>query len=102
MDEPFGSLDAQTREVMQQELEGIWRETRPTVIFITHDISESIQLADRIITMTAGPRGQVKGDYVVDAPRPRDVLSPKLRDLHAALRDDIREEVHRTFSRAGG
>ena len=60
MDEPFGALDAQTREVMQMELDQIWRATRPTIVFITHDIWEAILLADRVITMTARPTATFK------------------------------------------
>src|SRR5258708_36749681 len=55
MDEPFGALDAQTREVMQAEVDRLWRATKQTILFITHDIWEAILLGDRIITMTAGP-----------------------------------------------
>src|ERR1700730_4051205 len=60
MDEPFGALDAQTREVMQAEVDRIWRATRPTILFITHDIWEAILLGDRIITMAAGPDAHFK------------------------------------------
>ena len=55
MDEPFGALDAQNRELMQEELQAIWKETRKTVVFITHDIEEAIYLADRVIVFTARP-----------------------------------------------
>ena len=100
MDEPFGALDAQTREMMQDEFGRLWSESRPTVVFVTHDIQEAIQLGDRIITMTAGPPGRLKGDHRVDLRRPRDVLGPEFTDIHAALRDDIREEVRRVFERS--
>lgn len=73
MDEPFGSLDAQTRRRMQNELERIWSEVRKTVVFVTHNIRESIILADRVIVMSRD--GRVKNDVSIDLERPRDVTS---------------------------
>ena len=72
LDEPFASLDAQTREFMQLELLRIWRRTRKTAIFITHDIKEAIYLADRVVVFTARP-GRVKEQIDVDLPRPREL-----------------------------
>ena len=72
MDEPFAALDAQTREIMQTELLRIWRATRKTVLFITHQIDEAIFLADRVIVMTARP-GRIKEVIPIDIPRPRDL-----------------------------
>jgi len=72
MDEPFGALDAQTRRLMQNELVGIWGESRKTVLFITHDIDEAIILADRIVVMSKGPRAKIAATYEVDLPRPRE------------------------------
>jgi NitT/TauT family transport system ATP-binding protein len=71
MDEPFGALDAQTRELMQDELLGLWQELRKTVIFVTHDIEEALYLSDRIVVFTARP-GMVKEVLKVNLPRPRD------------------------------
>ncbi len=101
MDEPFGALDAQTREVMQHELERIWRETRPTILFVTHDIDEAILLGDRIATMTAGPAGRIKSVYSVDLPRPRDETDPAVIELHRRLRDDIGAEVTKALHAMG-
>jgi NitT/TauT family transport system ATP-binding protein len=101
MDEPFGALDAQTREVMQHELERIWSETRPTILFVTHDINEAILLGDRIATMTAGPAGMIKTIYTVDLPRPRDEIDPAVVELHRKLRDDISVEVTKTMRAQG-
>jgi NitT/TauT family transport system ATP-binding protein len=97
MDEPFGALDAQTREVMQRELERIRRETRPTIVFVTHDITEAILLGDRVVTMTAGPAATLKGVYPVELPRPRDETDPAAIALHRRLREDIGVEVLKTM-----
>jgi NitT/TauT family transport system ATP-binding protein len=70
MDEPFASLDAQTREIMQAELLDIWRQATKTVVFITHQINEAVYLSDRVIVMGARP-GRVIADVRVDIPRPR-------------------------------
>jgi NitT/TauT family transport system ATP-binding protein len=93
MDEPFGALDAQTREVMQRELDRIWRAHRSTVVFVTHDIDEAILLADRVVVMTAGPNARIKNCYPVDLPRPRQESSAGFGDLRRRLREDIGEEV---------
>jgi NitT/TauT family transport system ATP-binding protein len=70
MDEPFASLDAQTREIMQAELLNIWAQTKKTVLFITHQISEAVYLSDRVIIMSARP-GRLLADITIDLPRPR-------------------------------
>jgi NitT/TauT family transport system ATP-binding protein len=71
MDEPFGALDAQTREVMQSELLRIWELDRKTVVFVTHSIDEAILLSDRVVVMGTRP-GRIKTVIDVDLPRPRD------------------------------
>jgi NitT/TauT family transport system ATP-binding protein len=101
MDEPFGALDAQTREVMQAELDRIWRATRPTILFITHDIWEAILLGDRIITMTAGPDATFKTVAPVDIPHPRELTAPAAVELYRELREDIASEVRRTLQAQG-
>jgi NitT/TauT family transport system ATP-binding protein len=101
MDEPFGALDAQTREVLQRELDRIWRTTGCTIVFVTHDIWESILLADRIVTMTAGPRATIKTIEAVDLPHPRDPADPASLALYRRLRDDIGAEVTRVLRAQG-
>jgi NitT/TauT family transport system ATP-binding protein len=93
MDEPFGALDAQTREVLQQELDRLRRSTGATIIFVTHDIGEAITLADRVVTMTAGPAATIKTVATVDLPHPRDLTDPAALRLQRLLRDDIAAEV---------
>jgi len=70
MDEPFASLDAQTREIMQAELLKIWQQTTKTVVFITHQINEAVYLSDRVVVMSARP-GRLLADLTIDLPRPR-------------------------------
>ncbi|MRX52043.1 ATP-binding cassette domain-containing protein [Paracoccus sp. S-4012] len=101
MDEPFGALDAQTRDVMQRELDRIWRKTGQTIIFVTHDISEAILLADRVVTMTTGPAARLKSIHAVDLPRPRNPDTPEAVRLHALLRDEIGEEVSKVLRMQG-
>jgi NitT/TauT family transport system ATP-binding protein/sulfonate transport system ATP-binding protein len=98
MDEPFGALDALTREQLQRELLQIWGRTRVTVIFVTHSVEEAALLADRVLVMSAGP-GRIESDIAIELPRPRDVSSPEFnavrRDLarrltsHMADRRDL-------------
>ena len=95
MDEPFGSLDAQTRSRMQELLLGIWEKTRKTVIFVTHDVEESILLANRILVLTARP-GTVKEEIKVDLERPRKyeiVTTPRFVSIKQRALELIREET---------
>ncbi|MFG2361929.1 ABC transporter ATP-binding protein [Streptomyces mirabilis] len=101
MDEPFGALDAQTRQVMQEEMDRIRRVSGCTVVFVTHDIDEALLLADRIAVMTAGPAASIKSVYPVDLPRPRDVTDPSAAELRHSLRQDIGEEVRKALRDQG-
>jgi NitT/TauT family transport system ATP-binding protein len=101
MDEPFGALDAQTREVMQYEIDRIWRATRSTIVFITHDINESILIADRVITMTTGPRAHIKTIVPIDLPRPRDETDSDFVAIYRKLRSDIDAEVSKVLRQQG-
>ncbi len=94
MDEPFGSLDAQTRTLMQELLLGLWERHQQTVLFITHDIEEALLLADRVCVMTARP-GRIKKSIEVPMPRPRSIeltTSPEFNALRREVLDLIREE----------
>jgi NitT/TauT family transport system ATP-binding protein len=84
MDEPFGALDALTREQLQHELLQIWTRTGVTTIFVTHSVEEAVLLADRVLVMSAGP-GRIDSDFRIELTRPRDVSSPEFN----ALRRDI-------------
>jgi len=84
MDEPFGALDALTREQLQHELLQIWARTRVTILFVTHSVEEAVLMADRVLVMSAGP-GRIENDLAIDLPRPRDVSSPEFN----AVRRDV-------------
>ena len=92
MDEPFGALDALTRERLQEELLEIWRRTRLTVLFVTHSMEEAVLLSDRVVVMTAGP-GRIESDYRVALERPRDVSSPEFNDVRRALSQKLTSHV---------
>ena len=84
MDEPFGALDAMTRERLQDELLEIWQRTHLTVVFVTHSVEEAIFLANRVVVMTPGP-GRIESDNALDLPRPRDVASPEFNAIRRVL-----------------
>jgi ABC-type nitrate/sulfonate/bicarbonate transport system ATPase subunit len=97
MDEPFGALDHQTRELMQELLLGIWEAERKTVLFVTHDIDEAIFMGTRVVVMSARP-GRIKCDVPVPLAHPRHYsvkTSPAFIDLKARLTEEIRVEVRR-------
>jgi ABC-type nitrate/sulfonate/bicarbonate transport system ATPase subunit len=97
MDEPFGALDALTREQLQHELLQIWKRTGVTTIFVTHSVEEAVLLADRVLVMSAGP-GRIDSDFRIDLARPREVSSPEFN----ALRRDVARRLtsHLALSRA--
>jgi NitT/TauT family transport system ATP-binding protein len=84
MDEPFGALDAMTRERLQDELLDLWQRTGLTVLFVTHSIEEAIFLADRVVVMEPGP-GRIASEHRITLPRPRDVASPEFNDVRREL-----------------
>jgi len=96
MDEPFGPLDAQTRLILQNQLLDLWQEERKTIIFITHDLSEAVALADRVVVMSARP-GRIKTIAPVPIPRPRDLFEihtdERFRETYRTLWTSLEEEV---------
>ena len=99
MDEPFGALDAQTRELMQAELLRIWTHFRPTLVFVTHDIDEAVFLADRVIVMRTLP-GTIGAEFDITIPRPRDLSvlgSNRFLGYRRAIADIIRDEARKVF-----
>jgi NitT/TauT family transport system ATP-binding protein len=101
MDEPFAALDAQTRDLLHDELERIWSETGSTVIFVTHNVREAVRLGDRVVLLTFRP-GQVKREYVVDLARPRRIEETEVaraaRDILGCLREEINKSLEAEFS----
>lgn len=92
MDEPFSALDAQTRYLMQEELQRIWQIEKRTIVFVTNNLEEAIYLADRIIVLSRCP-AQIKKEYIVDLPRPRDYVSPEFLALRKEI-DDIMDSAN--------
>jgi NitT/TauT family transport system ATP-binding protein len=91
MDEPFGALDAQTRNQMQKELLRIWSETKKTVVFVTHSVDEAVYLADRVVVLTARP-SNIKEIFKVEQPRPRDRANPEFTALRKRILAELEEE----------
>jgi NitT/TauT family transport system ATP-binding protein len=94
MDEPFGALDAMTRDLLHDELETLWRERDLTIVFVTHNVREAVRLADRIIVLSSRP-GRVEAEVSVDIDRPRRIESPEVGSLAATITDRLRQEVRR-------
>jgi NitT/TauT family transport system ATP-binding protein len=94
MDEPFGALDAMTRDLLHDELERLWQERGFTVLFVTHNVREAARLGDRIVVLTSRP-GRVAAEFRVDAPRPRRIEDPSVASLAGEVTECLREEVRR-------
>jgi len=92
MDEPFGALDARTRQILQNEIQKIHEKTKKTILFVTHDVREAVSLGDRVIVFTRRP-AQIKQQYIVDLPRPRDSEDPALIGLINSIMREIKEET---------
>ncbi len=106
MDEPFGPLDAQTRQIMGNLLLDLWSTDRKAVMFVTHDLEEAIALSDRVVIMSAGPAARIIGDWRVELARPRDIaevkLEPGFRELHREIWTMLKDEVMKGYAQTGG
>jgi len=94
MDEPFGALDAITRDLLHDELERVWQETGLTVVFVTHNVREAVRLGDRVLVLSSRP-GRVVDEFRVDIPRPRRLDDPEVSVLSGVITDRLRQEVRR-------
>jgi NitT/TauT family transport system ATP-binding protein len=106
MDEPFGPLDAQTRQIMGNLLLDLWAADRKAVMFVTHDLEEAIALSDRVVVMSAGPAAGIVGDFPVLLPRPRDIaeirLEPAFHHIHREIWGSLRVEVQKAYAQGEG
>ena len=106
MDEPFGPLDAQTRQIMGNLLLDLWNADRKAVLFVTHDLEEAIALSDRVVIMSAGPAARIIGDWKVTLPRPREIAEIKVerafQDLHREIWATLKAEVLKGYAQTGG
>jgi NitT/TauT family transport system ATP-binding protein len=104
LDEPFSGLDAQTRQIMCDELLGLWEGTGASVVMVTHDLEEAVALADSVAVLTAGPAATVKKEFTVDLPRPRRVreirFQPRFVQLHEEIWSCLSDEVQLAYARA--
>ena len=102
MDEPFGPLDAQTRQIMGNLLLDLWSADRKAVMFVTHDLEEAIALSDRVVIMSAGPAARIIGNWRVTLPRPRDISEVKLdrtfHELHREIWQKLKAEVLKGYA----
>jgi NitT/TauT family transport system ATP-binding protein len=94
MDEPFGALDAMTRDLLHAELERLWADRNLSVVFVTHNVREAARLADRIVLLSSRP-GRVVNEFRVDIERPRRMDSPEVSSLAALITDELKTEVRR-------
>jgi len=96
MDEPFAALDAQTRDLLHDELERIWSESGRTIIFVTHNVREAVRLGDRVVLLTFRP-GRVKSEFPVELPRPRHLEDPTVARAAGEILGELREEINRSL-----
>ena len=106
MDEPFGPLDAQTRQIMGNLLLDLWSADKKAVLFVTHDLEEAIALSDRVVIMSAGPASRIIGDWKVNIARPRDIADVKLdkafHELHREIWNMLKAEVLKGYAQSEG
>ena len=101
MDEPFGPLDALTKEKLQDEILALWESTGCTILYVTHDLTEAITLADRVVLLSHRP-GRVAGEYPIDLPRPRRVMDVKFSPRFVELEKTIWQDLQRELCRGEG
>ena len=92
MDEPFGALDAMTRDILHDELDRLWRENGLSVLFVTHNVREAVRLGDRVVLLSSRP-GRVVAEFDVDIDRPRRIDSSEIANAAATITDRLRAEV---------
>jgi len=97
MDEPFAALDAQTRDLLHDELERIWAETGRTIVFVTHNVREAVRLGDRVAVLTFRP-GRLKREYAIDLPRPRHLEDAEVAGTARDILADLREEINKSLA----
>jgi NitT/TauT family transport system ATP-binding protein len=96
MDEPFAALDAQTRDLLHDELERIWSNTGRTIIFVTHNVREAVRLGDRVVLLTFRP-GRVKREFPINLPRPRSLEDPTVALAAREVLDELRDDINRSL-----
>lgn len=97
MDEPFAALDAQTRDLLHEEIQEIWSKTKQTIIFVTHNVREAVKLADRVLIFTSRP-GRIKKEIKIDHPRPRDLQDPGWPAPYIQIiQNELREEIEKVL-----
>jgi NitT/TauT family transport system ATP-binding protein len=101
MDEPFAALDAQTRDLLHDELERIWAETGRTIIFVTHNVREAVRLGERVVLLTFRP-GRIKREFVVDLPRPRHIEDVVVAQTSREILGELREEINKSLEQEYG
>ena len=94
MDEPFGALDAMTRDLLHDEIERLWKEQGLTILFVTHNVREAVRLGDRVVLLSSRA-GRVVAEFAVEIPRPRRIESHPVADLASTITARLREEVRR-------
>jgi len=97
MDEPFAALDAQTRDMLHDELERIWKQTGCTIVFVTHNVREAVRLGSRVVLITYRP-GTIRSQVDVDLPRPRHMDDPRVAKLAGGVLDELREEINKAVA----
>ena len=94
MDEPFGALDAITRDLLHDEISRIWSETGLTILFVTHNVREAVRLGQRVVLRSYRP-GRVVKEWAVDIPQPRRIEAPEVAHLAGVITEDLRQEIRR-------